>query len=1383
MKEIRPILYGVADYAAIAAAFAVAASALFSVAAYADETAKRPMALVIMTDGLRADTVESGRMPNLERLRAGKWMPGYKSAWTLTGQVSPGSIPSSAPNHVSIATGYGVPTHGLTSNAQLEAGAFTAKPTWLKRIADARPGATALFVFSWWPDANLYPAEGVEFMKSPTNEDDAPNASALSLRLAGADAPDVTLWFIDAPDVAGHAHNFYPMSSPYLAAAETTDRYIGMALDAIASRPTFAEEDWLVAVVSDHGGYANQHGVVQSGNMASHSVPIVICGTGMTQGRIPGVPYNYCVAANVLGHFGVTVPDLEATPSDGAPEPLARTLNDGLAVYLPFDGGTAANVAPGSGVTPEPSTGTAPAFSDNGMCGKYMNLPSGAYLKLTGTDTGSLAYEDSGRSFTAIVWTRHNGQTADTDPVLFGNKNWALGSNAGVAFLARMKRTFVVSGSNRDYEGAGFNAGDGANRLDIGPFDNEGSSAWTFYAVRRTDDGVITVYQGRSNGILGWTCGTFDGFTLASGLPFCIGQDGTGGYSKQFVGGVDDFALWTRGLSHDDIRRIYECGRAGSPLGDLLAIDANDAPKMDVASPSDGVYEISFGGRRSGTHALSIAYGTADAGEDKYAWDSFEKIADIPAATASYTYNVPETLKASNARFRFFLMQTNSLPYVKEVEYAHSDGTAYFNSGIAPRRELIAEFDIRLTADNTEWGTGKTEEQTAIYENMFGAFCGTDKLGNYGMCRFHKVGDSNHNKWDREYNSGKGYQFVGNCVPDTDYHVVFSTTNLFVNGTAYNSGITSANFIEGGYGIALYRNEKNGAIYDDTMIGYYKRFALYTPKRKVRGYVPVVDAGGTVGMFDSVTGQFTASVGTAFTAGADQDVARYGWVRCVSEPHLASATIPFTATYTGAGTDPLDFTDGANWNCTNAFGFALSADTIPAIDTDVTVSGMTAFQAVKGRTMFVCKSLKFDNATLPDNADIRGLDFSKVTSDSVIDLQGRMLLLADETSAAFASFTIKDTSLGAPGTVRVSPASGTLSNSSVALTGNLRLQKEGAGIFVPAKASQTYTGGTDVSNGTIRVNATVSGHFGTGAVTVLMNAVFDVYGKDATSATMVLAGGTLKNSANAVAYLPKVLSLAADSTILYAGSNNSNDMYAPKNCEWNLGGKTLSIAMTGNDSDFNFIQGGNNVVSNGTITVTVATGSGKKGFFAIRDLKGRDGLKLDIGNTYMRLQDSNNDSTVEDFTANPPSDSDVYSRNKLLQIYGRFMPKTATGFNMTMMDGSTLDLSQRTGAYDCAFPDNTYKANSSEPCTLQFASTDEDGNGTVDVKVALGDRTKEELKTIISGDGLIVKWSSEPAANVEFSLDDATLARGYRIKRVTGGLKLLRPNGLTIIVR
>ena len=120
---------------------------------------------------------------------------------------------------------------------------------------------------------------------------------------------------------------------------------------------------------------------------------------------------------------------------------------------------------------------------------------------------------------------------------------------------------------------------------------------------------------------------------------------------------------------------------------------------------------------------------------------------------------------------------------------------------------------------------------------------------------------------------------------------------------------------------------------------------------------------------------------------------------------------------------------------------------------------------------------------------------------------------------------------------------------------------------------------------------------------------------------------------------------------------------------------------------------------------------------------------------------------------------------------------------MTMMDGSTLNLARLTGAFNCVFTNPKYNNTTPVNSNLNFSSTDENGNQKVDVKVALGDRTKEELKTIISGDGLIVKWSSEPAANVEFSLDDATLARGYRIKRVTGGLRLLRPNGLTIIVK
>ena len=42
-----------------------------------------------------------------------------------------------------------------------------------------------------------------------------------------------------------------------------------------------------------------------------------------------------------------------------------------------------------------------------------------------------------------------------------------------------------------------------------------------------------------------------------------FGQDGRGAYRHPFVGDVDEFAIWTRTLSHEEVRRIYEAGLAG----------------------------------------------------------------------------------------------------------------------------------------------------------------------------------------------------------------------------------------------------------------------------------------------------------------------------------------------------------------------------------------------------------------------------------------------------------------------------------------------------------------------------------------------------------------------------------------------------------------------------------------------------------------------------------------------------------------------------------------------------------------------------------------------------------------------------------------------------
>ena len=535
--------------AAVAAALTIVAGVL---TANADGT-KRPMALMVMFDGLRADGIESGSMPNVMALRNGTWQTGYNGAWSVTGLITPGTDSVSAPNHVSIATGFTPSKHGVDANGKTASGNYATYPTWLKRVVDAKSGTSALFVYSWSEDGSLGPADGVTFL----GNSDAQNATDLAALLASADAPDATMYFIDAVDSAGHAGYYYPFSSGYTNALAVTDGYLGACLSAIANRPTFADEDWLILVTSDHGGYQKSHGNSASGTHGV-TVPIVIAGRSVTSGRIPGCPYNFDVTASALAHFGVTVEGLEATRRDTSTIVDAeRPLSAGLAAYLPFDEDYDNKI--NDGITSQ--TNGAPALTAGGQVGGYCDIPSGSYLRLQGSQ--SLTYEGDNKSYTVIVWVKMN-QVASGDPVILANKPWSGGGPAVGTLLCAGKLLY-------NYRGVTLNSGSGNERLDIGPYHVEGNTKWTFYAISRRDDGTHIIYQGRSDGTLNWNALTFDAFVLKSAYPFCIGQDGTGNYGSKFVGGVDDVALWTRALRHEDICRIYESGLDGIALGDLIA--------------------------------------------------------------------------------------------------------------------------------------------------------------------------------------------------------------------------------------------------------------------------------------------------------------------------------------------------------------------------------------------------------------------------------------------------------------------------------------------------------------------------------------------------------------------------------------------------------------------------------------------------------------------------------------------------------------------------------------------------------------------------------------------------------------------------------------------
>lgn len=544
--------------------------------AFADG-ARRPMALMIMVDGLRADAVETGEMPNLARLRDGSWASGYRTAWSLDGSIvaNTASFPecraSSAPNHVSIATGFTPEKHGVYSNGNTANGDYATYPTWLKRVVDANAGVNALFVYCWSEDASLGPASGVTFLGGA---DEAANATALAARLASVDAPDATMYFIDAVDASGHGYGYFPMSDGYKTALATVDGYIGQCLAAIAGRATFAQEDWLILVTSDHGGYAKLHGEITYGRHAD-TVPFVISGRNVTPGRIPGQPRNYDVAASALAHFGVKVSGLDATRRDVTTiVDGGRALTDGLVAYLPFDSSTTANAAPGSSIAP--TSGGSPTITSGGAIGSYCNFPNsrGNYVKLDGTDSESITYEGGNKCFAVTLWVKMS-PPGGGDPAIVANKKWSPGYATGILLYAGYDKLSSFCNLTGYNGSVGLNVANGivsqtTGRIDMGPMNYEDSSGWTFYAFTRNEDGVITFYQGRQDGTLDWISGELASFTMASGESFYIGNDASGNYGYPFVGGIDDFGLWKRPLTHDEIRKIYENGRNGVALGGLL---------------------------------------------------------------------------------------------------------------------------------------------------------------------------------------------------------------------------------------------------------------------------------------------------------------------------------------------------------------------------------------------------------------------------------------------------------------------------------------------------------------------------------------------------------------------------------------------------------------------------------------------------------------------------------------------------------------------------------------------------------------------------------------------------------------------------------------------
>ena len=466
-----------------------------------------------------------------------------------------------------------------------------------------------------------------------------------------------------------------------------------------------------------------------------------------------------------------------------------------------------------------------------------------------------------------------------------------------------------------------------------------------------------------------------------------------------------------------------------------------------------------------------------------------------------------------------------------------------------------------------------------------------------------------------------------------------------------------------------------------------------------------------------------------------------------------------TAVWTGEGdrTNPLD---PANWIVTRADG-TLAPGAIPDDRTKVFVSGTTTLNVPPGTGFTYAKLLISGLLRLGDNCDWRGLGAIVLRDDTTIDLLGHTLALTevDGVSTNLAAITDSTTDRDRPGELHLDvPEGTTFANHKIAFTGNLKLVKDGLGVYEGWIRDQSYSGGTFVAEGTYKcgqsLDSQTGGAFGS-TIEVADGAVYDLWGRTGMyHYQLILHGGTLANThcANVKDLNGKLgnITLTDNSTLLFDDTTMENNWDIEAGAVWDLGGNTLTVHFAGRDPDmYTASSPGRLILKNGTIKTT------GEGWFHDRGIDGLEGGNLDIS-TILRLH---GDSFLNNLTIRSTSSSVISDAGKTASVYGTFTPLSPYCFNVTLMDGSAIDLRERTDAWPIRFENGI---------TAAF-----EDNATITLTLA-GRRFRGMEK--------VVSWTTPPSNlnTLTFVLDP--YAEGfYTLKRFEDGLYVCAKGSVVLI--
>ena len=255
-----------------------------------------PRKLLLMSvDGTRPDALQAANAPNLDSLFVG-------SAYSYRAQsaVPVEEYSVSGACYSSMFTGVWCTKHKVCDN-EFAPARYDLYPIAFCRLKAVYPQMIIESIVRWAPVSTSM-IECADVDLAPSSDQAATDEA---VRLLTETNPDLLYYHIEDVDTAGHASGFSPTAAGYLTAIEKADAMVGRVLQALYSRPTYDQEDWMVIALTDHGGKGTSHHY--SDEPESQTIFMTFQGAHVAAGEIDPPPVLVDIAVTMLGYFGIEI--------------------------------------------------------------------------------------------------------------------------------------------------------------------------------------------------------------------------------------------------------------------------------------------------------------------------------------------------------------------------------------------------------------------------------------------------------------------------------------------------------------------------------------------------------------------------------------------------------------------------------------------------------------------------------------------------------------------------------------------------------------------------------------------------------------------------------------------------------------------------------------------------------------------------------------------------------------------------------------------------------------------------------------------------------------------------------------------------------------------